>query len=102
MPPSCSKRHVYADVSVFEHIDQVAISTAQSEVSGERRRRWRVSVTALGHKTCLRAVYRLITVTPYIVCAPTNRGDRLQSTLSCTDLVRTLIAGARNDVDKAR
>lgn len=32
MPPSFSKRHIYTDESVFEHIDQVAISIAQSEV----------------------------------------------------------------------
>ena len=54
LPPSCSKRHIYSDPSVFEQIDQVAISVAQSEVS------------------------------------------------TFTDLIRTLTAGARSDVDKAR
>lgn len=54
MPPSCSKRHIYTDVNVFEQVDQIAISVAQSEVS------------------------------------------------TFTDLIRTLTAGARSDVDKAR
>uniref|UniRef100_A0A7E4ULE6 LIM zinc-binding domain-containing protein n=1 Tax=Panagrellus redivivus TaxID=6233 RepID=A0A7E4ULE6_PANRE len=54
LPPSCSKRHIYTDTSVFEQIDQVAISVAQSEVA------------------------------------------------TFTDLIRTLTAGARSDVDKAR
>ncbi|KAI1720045.1 hillarin [Ditylenchus destructor] len=54
LPPSCSKRHIYTDTSVFEQIDQIAVSVAQSEVT------------------------------------------------TFTDLIRTLTAGARSDVDKAR
>ncbi|KAI6194244.1 Lim and transglutaminase domain protein [Aphelenchoides besseyi] len=53
-PAVCSKRNIYTDTAVFEHIDQVAISIAQSDVS------------------------------------------------TFTDLVRTLISGARSDVEKAR
>lgn len=33
MPPSCSKRHVYTDTSVFDYIDRIAVSVAQSEVA---------------------------------------------------------------------
>uniref|UniRef100_A0AC34QNY8 LIM zinc-binding domain-containing protein n=1 Tax=Panagrolaimus sp. JU765 TaxID=591449 RepID=A0AC34QNY8_9BILA len=54
LPPSCSKRHIYTDTSIFEQIDQVAISVAHSEVA------------------------------------------------TFTELIRTLTAGARSDVDKAR
>uniref|UniRef100_A0A1I7ZV80 LIM zinc-binding domain-containing protein n=1 Tax=Steinernema glaseri TaxID=37863 RepID=A0A1I7ZV80_9BILA len=54
LPPSCSKRHIYTDTSVFETVDQIAISVAQSEVT------------------------------------------------TFTELIRTLTAGARSDVDKAR
>ncbi|VDM40531.1 unnamed protein product [Toxocara canis] len=54
MPPMCSKRDVYTNTSIFESIDQVAISMAQSEVT------------------------------------------------TFTELIRTLIANARSDVEKAR
>lgn len=53
-PPMCSKRDVYTNTSVFETIDQVAISVAQSEVT------------------------------------------------TFTELIRTLTASARSDVEKAR
>ncbi|KAF7640349.1 LIM zinc-binding domain-containing protein [Meloidogyne graminicola] len=54
MPPSCSKRHIYTDTSVFTQIDQLAVCVASQEMQ------------------------------------------------TFTDLVRSLTAGARSDVDKAR
>lgn len=32
-PPVCSKRDIYTNTSTFEHIDEIAISMAHSEVT---------------------------------------------------------------------
>lgn len=33
LPPSCSKRHLYTDLSIFDEIDEIAANVAQSEVT---------------------------------------------------------------------
>ncbi|VDN86726.1 unnamed protein product, partial [Brugia pahangi] len=53
-PPICSKREIYTNTMIFEAIDEVAITMAQSEIT------------------------------------------------TFTELIRTLTANARNDIEKAR
>ncbi|CAD5216151.1 unnamed protein product [Bursaphelenchus xylophilus] len=62
MPPSCSKRHIYTDVNVFEQIDQIAISVAQSEVATFTDLIRTLTVGARSDVDKARAIYRWITV----------------------------------------
>uniref|UniRef100_A0A914ED62 LIM zinc-binding domain-containing protein n=1 Tax=Acrobeloides nanus TaxID=290746 RepID=A0A914ED62_9BILA len=62
MPPSCSKRHIYTDTSVFDQIDQIAISVAQSEVTTFTDLIRTLTDGARSDIDKARAIYRWITV----------------------------------------
>uniref|UniRef100_A0A914P7D5 Transglutaminase-like domain-containing protein n=1 Tax=Panagrolaimus davidi TaxID=227884 RepID=A0A914P7D5_9BILA len=62
LPPSCSKRHIYTDTSIFEQIDQVAISVAQSEVATFTDLIRTLTEGARSDVDKARAIYRWITV----------------------------------------
>uniref|UniRef100_F1KWC6 Kyphoscoliosis peptidase n=2 Tax=Ascaris TaxID=6251 RepID=F1KWC6_ASCSU len=61
-PPMCSKRDVYTNTSVFETIDQVAISVAQSEVTTFTELIRTLTASARSDVEKARAIYRWITV----------------------------------------
>ncbi|VDD88292.1 unnamed protein product [Enterobius vermicularis] len=61
-PPMCSKRDVYTSTSVFESIDQIAISMAQSEVTTFTELIRALTANACSDVEKARAIYRWITV----------------------------------------
>ncbi|CAD5211670.1 unnamed protein product [Bursaphelenchus okinawaensis] len=76
MPPSCSKRHIYTDVNVFEQIDQVAISVAQSEVATFTDLIRTLTINARSDVDKARAIYRWITVKNLNVMVFDNELDK--------------------------
>lgn len=62
MPPSFSKRHIYTNESVFEQIDQVAISIAQSEVGTFTDLVRALTAACRSDVDKARAIYRWVTV----------------------------------------
>uniref|UniRef100_A0A915CSK2 Uncharacterized protein n=1 Tax=Ditylenchus dipsaci TaxID=166011 RepID=A0A915CSK2_9BILA len=60
LPPSCSKRHIYTDTSVFEQIDQIAVSVAQSEVTTFTELIRTLTVGARSDVDKARSIYRWI------------------------------------------
>lgn len=76
MPPSFSKRHIYTDESVFEHIDQMAISIAQSEVGTFTDLVRALTAGARSDVDKARAIYRWITVKNLNVMVFDNDLDR--------------------------
>uniref|UniRef100_A0A0N5AH95 LIM zinc-binding domain-containing protein n=1 Tax=Syphacia muris TaxID=451379 RepID=A0A0N5AH95_9BILA len=61
-PPMCSKRDVYTSTSVFEAVDQVAISMAQSDVTTFTELIRALTANACSDVEKARAIYRWITV----------------------------------------
>ncbi|VDN20255.1 unnamed protein product [Gongylonema pulchrum] len=61
-PPMCSKRDIYTNTSVFEAIDEVAISMAQSEVTTFTELIRSLTDNARNDIEKARAIYRWITI----------------------------------------
>ncbi|KAI6184150.1 Kyphoscoliosis peptidase [Aphelenchoides bicaudatus] len=62
IPPVCSKQHIYTDESVFEHIDQVAISIAHEDLDTFTDLVRALTKGARSDIDKARAIYRWITV----------------------------------------
>uniref|UniRef100_A0A914LFN1 LIM zinc-binding domain-containing protein n=3 Tax=Meloidogyne TaxID=189290 RepID=A0A914LFN1_MELIC len=62
MPPSCSKRHIYTDTSVFTQIDQLAVSVASQEMQTFTELVRSLTSGARSDVDKARAIYRWITV----------------------------------------
>uniref|UniRef100_A0A0K0EKG5 LIM zinc-binding domain-containing protein n=1 Tax=Strongyloides stercoralis TaxID=6248 RepID=A0A0K0EKG5_STRER len=61
-PPLCSKKHIYTETTIFEEIDKIAISVAQSDVCTFTDLIRYLTINAQNDMDKARAIYRWITV----------------------------------------